>query len=62
MIPGLSHLSYQHRLEALKLPPLQYRRYRGDMNEMLKISHAIMKKWLLMILLNLDKKTQGSLE
>ena len=41
MIPGLSHLSYQHRLEALKLPTLQYRRYRGDMIiEMFKLSHG----------------------
>ena len=40
MIPGLSHLSYQHRLEALKLPTLQYRRYRGDMIEMFKLPHG----------------------
>ena len=40
MIPGLSHLSYQHRLEALKLPTLQYRRYTGDMIEMFKLSHG----------------------
>ena len=40
MIPGLSHLSYQHRLEALKLPTLQYRRHRGDMIEMFKLSHG----------------------
>ena len=39
MSPGLSHLSYQH-LEALKLPTLQYRRYRGDMIEMFKLSHG----------------------
>ena len=40
MIPGLSHLPYQHRLEALKLPTLQYRRYRGDMIEMFKLSRG----------------------
>ena len=32
-IPSLSHLSYQHRLEALELTTLQCRRYRGDMIE-----------------------------
>ena len=31
---------YQHRLEVLKLPTLQYRRYRGDMIEMFKLSHC----------------------
>ena len=40
MIPGLSHLTYQQRLEALQLPTLQYRRYRGDMIEMVKLSHG----------------------
>ena len=30
-IPGLSHLTNKRRLEAIKLPTLQYRRYRGDM-------------------------------
>ena len=40
MISGLSHLSYQQRLEALKLPIQQYRRYRGDMIEIFKLSHG----------------------
>ena len=38
-VPGLSKLPYQDRLRALKLPTLQYRRYRGDMIEMWKITH-----------------------
>ena len=40
MVPCLSDLSYKQRLEALKLPTLQYRRYRGDMIEMFKLSHG----------------------
>ena len=40
MIPGLSQLTYQQRLVALHLPTLQYRRYRGDMIEMFKLSHG----------------------
>ena len=40
MIPGLSHLSYQHRLEVQKLPTLQYRRYRGYIIEMFELSHG----------------------
>jgi hypothetical protein len=40
-ISGLSHLSYQERLEVMKLPTLQYRRYRRDMIEAYKISHVI---------------------
>ena len=31
LIPDLSHLRYQERFEAMKLPMLQYWRYRGDM-------------------------------
>ena len=38
-IPGLSNLKYPERLKALKLPTLQYRRYRGDMIEMWKLTH-----------------------
>ena len=34
LVPGLSNLSYKERLEAMRLPTLQYRRYRGDMIEM----------------------------
>ena len=31
LIPILSDLSYEDRLRRLKLPPLSYRRFRGDM-------------------------------
>ena len=40
MVPGLSHLSYPDRLEALKLPTLAYRRARGDMINVYKIVEA----------------------
>ena len=40
MISGLSQLTYQQRLVALHLPTLQYRRYRGGMIEMFKLSHG----------------------
>ena len=43
-IPGLSHLTYKQRLEAIKLPTLQYRRYRGDMIETYKMSHGLYDK------------------
>ena len=36
-VPGLSQLSYKERLKSLKLPTLQYRRYRGDMIELYKL-------------------------
>ena len=39
LIPGLSSLTYKERLLALNMPTLQYRRYRGDMIELYKISH-----------------------
>ena len=40
MISGLSQLSYQQRLETLHLPTLKYRRYRGDMIELFKLSRG----------------------
>ena len=40
-IPSLRHLSYEERLKQLKLPTLAYRRLRGDMIEVFKITHSI---------------------
>ena len=37
MVPGLSGMSYEERLRALKLPTLSYRRVRGDMIEVYKL-------------------------
>ena len=37
LLPQLNDLDYVHRLKALKLPSLQYRRQRGDMLETFKI-------------------------
>ena len=39
LIPGFSHLSYGERLTRLKLPTLAYRRTRGDMIQVFKITH-----------------------
>ena len=38
-LPGMKDISYQERLEILKLPTLVYRRNRGDMIETYKILH-----------------------
>ena len=38
---GLSNKSYEDRLRNLKLPSLCYRRLRGDMIEVFKITHDI---------------------
>ena len=43
-IPGLSHLTYKQRLETIKLPTLQYRRYCGDMIETYKMLHGLYDK------------------
>ena len=40
LVPGLGHLSYMERLRSLRLPTLAYRRYRGDMIEMWKLTHG----------------------
>ena len=41
MVPGLKELSYPDRLRILNLPTLSYRRYRGDMIEMYKLTHEL---------------------
>ena len=40
LIPTLQHLPYTDRLVSMKLPSLQYRRWRGDMILMYKIIHG----------------------
>ena len=39
-IPEMKNLNYEERLRKLKLPTLGYRRVRGDMIEMYKITRA----------------------
>ena len=41
LIPGFKTLSYEERLQKLKLPTLKYRRLRGDMIEVYKILHGV---------------------
>ena len=38
---GFKDLSYEARLRAMRLPTLAYRRYRGDMIEVFKVTHSI---------------------
>lgn len=40
-IEGLSKLSYTDRLEKIKLPSLEYRRLRGELIEVYKITHDV---------------------
>lgn len=40
LIPGMKKLSYQQRLQKLKLPSLTFRRVRGDMIEVYKMLHG----------------------
>ena len=39
MVPEINKLEYQDRLKVLNLPTLSYRRLRGDMLEMYKLTH-----------------------
>ena len=39
-VQTFSDIPYKERLKAMSLPTLQYRRYRGDMIEVYKISHG----------------------
>ena len=41
MIPELTDMSYEGRIEFLKLPRLAYRKLRGDVIEMYKYTHNI---------------------
>ena len=38
-LPGMKKLSYPERLKSLNLPTLSYRRIRGDMIELYKITN-----------------------
>ena len=40
-IIGTNNLSYEERMEFLKLPSLEYRRFRGDLIEVYKICHNL---------------------
>ena len=40
-LPGYSNLPYEERLKRLKLPTLKYRRHRGDMIEIYKLTSGI---------------------
>jgi len=46
LVTSLRNMSYQKRLQALELPSLVYRRYRGDMIEVCKFIHGIYKTGL----------------
>ena len=41
MIDGMRHLEYSQRLRMLKLPSLEFRRFRGDLIEVFKLTHEI---------------------
>ena len=41
MVDGVKNLDYSQRLRKLKLPSLEFRRFRGDLIELFKITHNI---------------------
>ena len=41
VIPGLKDLTYEERLEKMKIPSMAYRRMRGDMIEVYKYTHEV---------------------
>ena len=59
LIPGMFNLSYRERLEMIKLPTLVYRRYRGDMIEVYKLSHDFYDKSAMKNLLDFEDHSQN---
>ena len=43
LVPELKHLSYEERLQKLKLPSLQYRRLRTDLIQLFKMTHGLVE-------------------
>ena len=41
LVPGIRHLTYADRLSILNVPPLLYRRKRGDMITLYQIFHGL---------------------
>ena len=58
--PGLKDLSYEARLQAMRLPTLAYRRYRGNMIEVFKVTHSIYDHEASKGLLGREKKSVNS--
>ena len=57
-VEGISHLPYNRRLEEMKLPTLQYRRFRGDMIEVYKLSHGLYDEEVTVIVLTFRDNTR----
>jgi len=61
MVKGCKGMSYRERLQYLKLPTLVYRRVRGDMIEVFKITHNLYDQSVVPSLIrNFDTRTRGN--
>ena len=56
-VPGFKDLSYEARLRSMRLPTLAYRRYRGDMIDVFKVTHSIYDPEASKGLLDREKKS-----
>ena len=54
---GMKNLTYHERLTKLKLPSLEYRRFRGDLIETYKILHSLYDPLTTKSLLTVDSQT-----
>ena len=54
---GMKNLTYHERLTRLKLPSLEYRRFRGDLIETYKILHSLYDPLTTKSLLTVDSQT-----
>ena len=58
----MKDLSYQQRLQEINLPSLEYRRVRGDLIEVYKITHNIYDQLSTKSLLTIDNKKRTRLD
>ncbi|XP_077980329.1 uncharacterized protein LOC144435579 [Glandiceps talaboti] len=59
LIPGLHELTYPERLRSLELPTLTYRRVRGDMIEVYKLTHGLYNLSSTLLRLDTSQVTRG---
>ena len=59
VIPGVKGLSYEERLQKMKIPSISYRRVRGDLIETYKYTHGFYRDQDSLFALDNNRNTRG---